>query len=329
MTGIECEICARPSADQVPFCYRCADTFRAELMAVPGLVADLHITGDRLDKLGRGTEGGKSAEVPLPIRLGRDGFPNNYGRPLANLHDTIAEWFDVVSLKTGRPARRGDLVTNPPAGLVRLVLNNRAGRTYRYDPTELMTHPVSAAELMAVWIAHQPRAIRAVPNPVVMYDDVTATIDHIRRLVDRLPERTLRGPCPYLVDQDGERVRCGARLYAERGETWVRCPKCRTLHDVRTLESDALSKAENELFELHQIRIIMAELGEPIPKSTLYAWANDPTRQRLEPAGWKRPAYVTIGGPIDHGEVPLYRLGDVRRVREIVEREKRESQAAR
>lgn len=329
MTGVECEICGRPSADITPYCYRCADTFRAELMAVPGLVADLHITGDRLDKLGRGTEGGKSAEVPLPIRLGRDGFPNNYGRPLAQLHDSLAEWGGGVALANGTPWKLGEIVTAAPAGLVRLVLNNRAGRTYRYDPSELMTHPVSAAELVAVWIAHQPRAIRAVANPAAMHDDVTAAIDRIRRLVDHLPERTLRGSCPYVVVRDGERVRCGARLYAERGETWVRCPKCWTLHDVRTLESDALNRAENELFELHQIRAIMAELGEPIPKSTLYAWANDPARKRLEPADWKRAERVTVGKMVDPGYVPLYRLGDVRRVREIVEREKRESSAAR
>lgn len=310
MTGIECEICGRLSADDVPYCYRCADTFRAELMAVPGLVADLHITGDRLDKLGRNIAGGgPSSEAPLPIRLGRDGFPNNYGRPLANLHHSLTEWFDAVALHTGHPARRGELVTNPPAGLVRLVLNNRAGRTYRYDPTELMTHPVSAAELMAVWIARQPRAIRGVADPALMHDDVTATIEHIRRLVDRLPERTLRGVCPYVVDQDGERVPCGARLYAERGETWVRCPQCGAMHDVRTLESDALRRAEDELLELHEIRLVMSALGEPIPKSTLYSWANDPARKRLTPAG-------------HNGDRALYRLGDVRRVRAIVEREK-------
>lgn len=330
MNGTECGICGRRSADTIPYCFRCADTFRAELMAVPGLVADLDITGDRLDKLGRSQPGGKSPETPIPIRLGRDGFPANYGRPLADLTAVITGWAGKVATAAGLAHVLADAVTSPPSGLERLVLNNRPGRNHRYDPTELTTHPIRPVEIAAVWLAHNPRPLRAVPDVAWMHDDVTVAVERIRRIVDRLPERTLRGPCPYVgYDHNGDRKPCGARLYAERGEEWVRCPKCGAQHELRRLESAALRAAENELFELSQIRILLEELGEPVPKSTLYAWANDPRRKRLKPRGWRRPSGTVTDVWIDRRDTPMYRLGDVRTVREKVEAEKqREAKSA-
>lgn len=312
---VECEICGRASADAVPYCYQCADTLRAELMAVPGLVVDLDITSDRLDKLGKRQEGGKSTEAPLPIRLGRDGFTVNYRRPLALLTNAITAWANVAGWDLDE--------TDPPAGLRQLVLNNRGGRSHRYDPTELLTHPIRPVELAAVWLAHQPRAIRAVPGPSRMHDDVIDVVVHVRKLVDRLPERVLKGPCPYVgYDEHGDRAVCGAELYAERGEEWIRCPKCGSLHEVRALEAAALHGVEDRLFELRELLVLMTELGEPVPKATLYAWANDARRKRLEPKGWKRPSGQVTDVWIDRRDTPVYRLGDVRRLRFAVEREK-------
>lgn len=315
----ECEICGRASADTIAYCYRCADTLRAELMAVPGLVVDLDITSDRLDRLGKRQEVGKGSDSPLPIRLGPKGMPVNYRRPLDSLSGIVLSWGRVVT-------HEANLTFDehmPPAGLVQLVLNNRGGRSHRYDPAELVMHPVRPIELAAVWLAHQPRAIRAVPTVTEMHDDVTEAVAHVRRLVDRLPERVLKGPCPYVgYDARGDRAVCGARLYAERGEEWIRCPRCGSLHEVRALEAAALHGVEDRLFELRELLVLMAELGEPVPKATLYAWANDPRRKRLSPRGWKRPTGQITDVWIDRRDTPVYRLGDVRELRFAVEREK-------
>ncbi len=316
----ECEICGRPSADTIAYCYRCADMLRAELMAVPGLVVDLDITSDRLDKLWKRQEGGKGSDTPLPIRLGPKGMPVNYRRPLDTLEGVILSWARVAAHESNLPF---DVHHTPPAGLTQLVLNNRAGRSYRYDPAELVMHPVRPVELAAVWLAHQPRAIRAVPTVAGMHDDVTDVVEHVRKLVDRLPERVLKGPCPYVgYDPLGGRITCGAKLYAERGEEWIRCPKCGSQHEVRQLEATALHGIEDRLFELRELLVLMAELGEPVPKSTLYAWANDPRRKRLTPRGWKRPSGQVTDVWIDRRDPPVYRLGDVRELRFAVEREK-------
>lgn len=320
---VECEICGRASADAVPYCYQCADTLRAELMAVPGLVVDLDITSDRLDRLAKHQEGGKSTEAPLPIRLGRDGFVVNYRRPLALLTNAITAWARAVALVDGFELEPEE-VTSP--GLEQLVLNNRGGRSHRYDPTELLMHPIRPVETVAVWLAHQPEAIRAVQSPHRMHDDVIHVVSHVRKLVDRLPERVLKGPCPYVgYDEHGDRAVCGAELYAERGEEWIRCPRCGSLHEVRALEAAALHGVEDRLFELRELLVLMAELGEPVPKATLYAWANDPRRKRLEPKGWKRPSGQVTDVWIDRRDTPVYRLGDVRKLRFDVEREKAEA----
>ncbi|WP_343466295.1 hypothetical protein AAI421_17990 [Rhodococcus aetherivorans] len=312
---VECEICGRASADAVPYCSQCADTLRAELMAVPGLVVDLDITSDRLDRLAKHQEGGKSTEAPLPIRLGRDGFVVNYRRPLALLTNAITSWANVAGWDLDE--------TDPPTGLRQLVLNNRGGRSHRYDPTELLTHPIRPVETVAVWLAHQPEAIRAVQSPHRMHDDVIHVVAHVRKLVDRLPERVLKGPCPYVgYDEHGDRAVCGARLYAERGEEWIRCPKCGSLHEVRALEAAALHGVEDRLFELRELLVLMEELGEPVPKSTLYAWANDPRWKRIEPKAWRRANGQVVDVWIDRRDTPLYRLGDVREQRRRRDREK-------
>lgn len=315
MTPAECEICSRPSIDDVPYCPKCADTFRAELMTVPGLVVDLDITSDRLDRLAKHQEGGKGTETPLPIRLDAKGSLVNFRRPLDLLTNTITTWARLAGCDIDE--------SNPPAGLRQLVLNNRHGRSYRYDPTELITHPIRGVEFAAVWLAHHPREIRAIEDTTGMHDGITDTIAYVRRLVDRLPERVLKGPCPYVgYGAHGDRTLCGTRLYAERGESWIRCPKCGALHDVRDLDSSALHSAEDRLFELRQILVLMTELGEPVPKSTLYAWANDPRRKRLSPKAWRRDSGQITDVWIDRRDTPLYRLGDVREERRRVEQEK-------
>lgn len=318
-TPTECGVCGRLSADPIPYCYRCADTLRAELLAVPGLVVDLDIAAGRLDQLSAPNEGGKSTETPLPIKLGRDGSPVDYARPLRALSETISKWAHVVADSGGL-----DFVAHRHAdGLRVLVLNQRGGRSHRYDPAELLTQPIRSVEYLAVWLAHQPRELRASPDPVEMHDAVTGVIAYTRKLVDRLPERVLKGLCPFVhFDMRGERHECRTKLYAERGDEWVRCPKCRSLHDVRTLEAEALGSVEGQLFELRQILVLMTELGEPVPKSTLYAWANDARRKRLTPRAWKRfGTGQTVDVWIDRRDTPLYRLGDVRELRRRVERE--------
>ncbi|WP_395705132.1 hypothetical protein [Rhodococcus ruber] len=308
----ECEVCGRPSADSIAYCYRCADSFRSELMHVPSLVSDLDIARDRLDRLTRPQPGGKSSETGLPIRLDRKGRPADFRRLLERLAHTIGTWAALVAEEAGLAF---DL-REAPRGLEQLVLNNRAGHSHRHDPAELIVHPIRDVELAAVWLAHQPRALRGVPTVVDMHDEVTDAVADVRRAVDHLPVRVYKGTCPYRwTDWDGEIHVCGADLYVEKGEDWIRCPRCGVMHEIRHLERDVLGELEDRVYTLAELLGLMRELGEPVPKATLYAWANDRRRRKLDPRGWRRPDGTVTDTWIDRRDSAVYRLGDVRALR--------------
>lgn len=296
MVTVECEICGRASGDSIAYCHNCAHTLHTELLAIPGLIADLHTAADRQDKLTTRQEGGKSPEPPLPIRLARDGNPTNYQRHITNVTEVISAWAQLLADTT---AHDFDPAT-PPAGLTQLVHNNRTGHTHRHDPTALNHHPVLDVELHAIWLAHHITDIRRHPHAVTMHLDITDTTDTIRTLVDRPTERTFRGHCPTPTEDDQT---CGAELRVERGEQWVRCPRCHAHHMVRQLDAQALDGLEDRAFTVLELLRLMRELGEPVPKATLYAWANDPRKRRLTPTDTD-----------DKGRA-LYRLGDVRALR--------------
>ncbi|WP_064066964.1 hypothetical protein [Prescottella equi] len=66
--------------------------------------------------------------------------------------------------------------------------------------------------------------------------------------------------------------------------------------------------------------MILRALGDPVPKSTLYAWANDPKRRKLTVRGWRTPNGMVTPYWIRRSDPPVYRLGDVRRLAAVARR---------
>lgn len=60
--------CSNPARDGF-LCDQCFATLRRDLAAVPELLQDLEITISRQDRIGDDTNGRRSAEIPLPLRL--------------------------------------------------------------------------------------------------------------------------------------------------------------------------------------------------------------------------------------------------------------------
>lgn len=307
MTVIDCTNCGRVVADGYELCALCADNLRRELLAVPGLISDMTVTRARLDRMSRGRVGGKSSETALPVRLDRfDERPTQ--RPLDHLTSVIGTWARLVADHTGQAEVFAAQLESRV--LAQLVHARRGGRP---DPSALSAEPVRDAELAAVWIATFGGDLRAVPDIGTMHDEITDALAYVRRSIDRRPELSYRGQCQQLVaDEFGAWVTCGADLFVEKGEGYVSCPSCAAPQDVREIEHEALDRENGRLCTLPELLAILRALGEPVAKSTLYAWANDPKRAKLTARGWRMPNGMVSKYWIRRADPAVYRLGDVR-----------------
>lgn len=303
----DCANCGRVVADGLELCALCADSLRRELLQVPGLVSDMTITLARLDRMSCARVGGKSAETALPVRLDKfDQRPTQ--RVLEQLTNTLTTWARAVADHGGLADDLAAAILSP--GLRQLTHNTRSKRR---DPAALSTEPAHIAELVAVWLADYAGDLRATPGADELYLDVTDAIAAVRRSIDRRPELRYRGRCTAQVaDELGVYVPCGADLYVEKGENYATCPSCRMPHDVGDIEHRALEGENDRLCTLPELLAILRALGEPVPKSTLYAWANDPKRRRLDVRGWRTPNGMVTPYWIRRSDPPVFRLGDVR-----------------
>lgn len=299
MTSIECHNCGRTVGDALPLCIPCSEALTRDLLAVPGLVADMTVTEVRQARMSRGKAIGKSSETALPYAADRTGAPRTL--PLDALANAVGTWARDVA-----EAARLDIVALiDSSGLRVLTANQRGGP--RSDPASLTVDGLYDFEVAAVWMAHDAQALRRHPAIDDLHDEITDVVASVRMAVDRLPELAYKGPCPSVAD---ERL-CGADLYVEKGQDWVKCRRCGSNHDVREINRAAREQIEDMLFTASELHDLLAELGSPVPKGTIWSWAS---RRQLQPRGWKRNGRIT-----DHwicrSDPPVYRLGDVLELR--------------
>ena len=342
---VTCRECDRVVADSMDLCQACVDSFVAELLTVPGIVVDMTVTAARLDRMSNGRQGGKSAEVPLPIRISgkvgedpdRDTYKNPWTHKASDDQLPTRRPYDALvnALTTwGRVFEDHYRVEIPigARGLVQLVQTNRTtGRSntarieraveddYRVDRSALSITPTTAAEQIAVWLACHPDLIRMMPAAHEMFGELTdpeaGAITRARRAVDRLPELRFLGPCPTPAPLiAGEPRTCGAGLRAEKGETWVRCPRCRAQFEVVKIIADAKRRTEDRLWTLAQIGKYLVALDIHVPSSTLYDLDYHP-KKAVPKRGWLHTdsqGLQTITTTwIHRNDPPVFRVGDV------------------
>ncbi|OZC80572.1 hypothetical protein CH274_15490 [Rhodococcus sp. 06-418-5] len=302
MSSIACFHCGRPTGDGLPICTKCTEILVRMLQSVPGLVADMTITQARLDRMSRGRVGGKSADTPLPISIDKSGnVPIR--RPFDLLENEITTWSRDFESRISPAGSLLAAIERP--GLLQMTLNCKTGR--RHDQSTLSTQPTRLFEEFAVWLACHPHDLRMHPAIDEMFDSLSDVIAIVNKAIDQLPELRYKGVCQYVEYDQGRERRCNADLYAEKGEEWVQCPRCRASYAVAKLDRDILAQMREMNYTAVELQSLLRELGKRVPKSTLYRWINE---RKLTPRGWMRDGRI-IQRWIHRNDPAVYRLGDV------------------
>ncbi|CPR79468.1 hypothetical protein PP568_13180 [Mycobacteroides abscessus] len=124
---------------------------------------------------------------------------------------------------------------------------------------------------MARWLAHNLLAIMSEENAAELYDELVALTRKAHRAIDR-PELQLFGECSKSMGESDEGVplACGVKLYAEKGETVVACPRCRSTYGVDELREDMRARARDQPMTGADVLRMMKLAGEAPPPSTFY-----------------------------------------------------------
>lgn len=129
------------------------------------------------------------------------------------------------------------------------------------------------------------------------------------------------GPCPsqiidhrHCVDCGNRSHECAKQLSAPRGAVEVTCPSCGALYRVERLVNTLLARADDYRCSLSEMYRVLRMLKEPVKPRTLQNWAKVGL---FKPVGYLRPDNRRIA-PVRHSDddKPVYRVSDVRKVRE-------------
>ncbi|WP_327029722.1 hypothetical protein OG989_04150 [Micromonospora sp. NBC_01740] len=288
-----CDLCGDPVRDTAYVCPRCtADTVRylADVVKVAG---EVETTVARLarysDRHGRtlpdddpeGRPDGGLRVTPLPF----DAAAKQRGDRAMN---DIVTWARHVAEERGVAPTLPGPAFGPLCGSQGVCRHESCSLIYRRS----VPHPVAraAAHLLAnmEWLRHRPEAEEALPQ-------LAAAGATIVRIVDSPPPLWYAGPC--WADLDGER--CAEELYARTDDGTVRCPACKTRHDVADRRRWLLGEADEVLAHASLIAAALTVLDRRVTSSMVRNLAH---RGRISARGQ------------DERGRPLYRVGEVRAV---------------
>lgn len=180
-----------------------------------------------------------------------------------------------------------------------------------------ITGPTDSAGL-ARWLAQHVTAIAAHEAAAEHYVDVQRIILDIEHRINRPVPPRFCGPCPA-PDEDDPRRACGTALMAKRDAIEVRCPTCKTTHNVERLLQRLLADVDHWRFTVSEILMIMRALEEPLNERTFRRWR---AQGKVRPRGFRRPDGAIGLTRRTEDDQPLYRLaevrGQMRRDREMV-----------
>lgn len=309
MTKTPCTQCGRPVSDDAPLCHECGRGLAADLRDLPNLISELTTTRAGQTRAGERV-GGASAETPVPVRISSRG--RLIGEHLVrDLELDLIGWTrDIAALHDCSPAMH-------TAHLVDLVHELRGrGRTDNLppgpaladvveDPAGLGTVPASVTEQCAVWLAAHVADVRRHPDSGRLALRLCDRIEQLRCAVDPPPTHWV-GTCTA-TGEDGRGCGTPLRVITDSNATTVRCSVCRTHHVIADLQAAARGEAEDLLATIPELLRVTRRLGKPIPKATLYWWAQ---HSHIQCRGWQHGARIT-DHQVDPADKPVYRLGDV------------------
>lgn len=136
------------------------------------------------------------------------------------------------------------------------------------------------------WIRHRPEADEVV-------EDLQAAAGVLRRCVDAPPRLRYAGPCWEQAEDGGQ---CDVELYALDDAATVRCPGCRSVHDMGLRRVWLLQEAQDALANAATLAAALSSLDKQVTSSMIRNYAD---RGRIVAHGH------------DQQGRPVYRVGDV------------------
>ena len=299
MTDTPCLVCgAAQSSDPAPGCRACAGIMRAKLHGVPSLLGLLADAVAKVDRVDPRRELVRSAEHPED----RDAA----GRLLPGTAASVAAPIDLDAVRAREDVLDAlALVYGPVLAAVA-------------PPCGHWSCDVAEGPLKGPRCPAQARHLEAFTAPAVEWladqVDVARRLEDFPELLNRLRRATGRGwalvdqppglgwfagECDAELEDDevpGTTVLCGRKLYARLDEGTVRCPACRTVHDVTLRRRRLLDAAEDVLMTATEAARALTALEHPVTPERVRKWKS---REQLAVSGY------TLEGR------PRYRLGDV------------------
>jgi hypothetical protein len=270
---------------------------RESLIALPWWIERLAEAAVGQVRLG---DGGRGSTRREPFK-GDDAAPEN--------DPALLRRFLAAGRVNARASDLLDEITNTLSTWVRHICETRGIEVPGIGRTTQMA--------CAIWLSQNVGAIACDEAAGEAFSELCGLTSRIETVINRpIPPRDC-GPCPSIVDAckpsrdpkvaDCEMAhphRCGTSLLAPHGDTWVKCPKCKGLHEVESLITRLLNETAYMQFTIPELcEVALPRLEEVVPRATLHHWH---AKGWLQPKGWRRVRGKTI---------PLFVLADVRRLR--------------
>ena len=307
MTDTTCQTCKRPTHNAL--CTTCTTELRAMLQGLaagtnangkptPGWLE--HLADAAIGRTRMGDGGRRTRTEPEGLKGDSDAIQDN--------PDILRKRFLALG---GINSRASDLYAR--------ILTMLTDWALALQPT--LNHPERfTAGTLALWIAQQHMDSTARhPRAGEWHSEARIAISDIEHLINRPQPPRFCGPCPTQLEQSHDSdctVRhphaCSTALMAKRDAVEVRCPTCKQTHNVDQLLQHLLADVDHWRFTASEITMIMRTLDEPLVDRTFRHWRKV---GKVRPRGFRRPDGRMVLTRHTDDDEPVYRLSDVRKLR--------------
>lgn len=221
---------------------------------------------------------------------------------LADLQDTVTRTDHLAKVGGGKVRGRGE-VTAVEFHVAASRLADQARSTISVWAREVWEanrhlHLPGTYVEACEWMAGLGKVLTVHPSAGPMTDAITALAARVRCMVDLRPDLTYIGVCSGQLSNGGQ---CEWDLYADQDEVWVKCPRCRELHDVRDRKERMIKAMQDQLLPATDLRMVLSRYmpaGAP-SVNTIRSWAHrGRLSQRVPMPGTTQPRY-RVGDVLD------------------------------
>lgn len=324
----ECLRCGAKS--QLYLCQSCADKVRDMLIELPWWLDRLNETA--IGQAALGTPARKTRREPRHLN-GDDTVASH----IEAFPDDTETDLDEARRQREKAARRHALaaggIHTGAAELLDTIANFLSTWIRDLCETNRIEPPTLRYPKNAVWLAERLNLLAGHLAADEFADELSERLRAIRRIINRPTPPRFIGPCPGSLDTGHDRDchrrhphRCDTALSAHRGAIEVTCPSCRAVHNIERLEDQQIKEIEHQRFTRAELHKVLEWLGEPIPRQTMHDWLKPRKLTRpprieppmLRPAGYRRTDGRIGAARHSDDDKPVYRLADVRRLRNSV-----------